>query len=83
MGVPEEAVGFFSSRINGANPAGDSIVINDITYEWVDCELLVPDLNGVLVVRPIPTLSEWGFIAMAGVLGIVGLLAMRSKTVSA
>ena len=27
----------------------------------------------------IPTLSEWGFIAMAGVLGIIGLLAIRRR----
>ena len=83
MEVPEEAVGFISSQILGSNPAGDSVVINDITYEWQNCELLVPDLNGVRVVRPIPTLSEWGLIAMAGVLGIVGLLAVRRKTISA
>ena len=29
--------------------------------------------------RPIPTLSEWGLIVMAGILGIVGLLAIRRK----
>ena len=28
---------------------------------------------------PIPTLSEWGLIAMAGVLGIIGLLAIRRR----
>lgn len=83
MDVPQEAVGFISSQILASNPAGDSILINGITYEWQDCELLVPDLNGVLVVRSIPTLSEWALIAMAGVLGIVGLLAVRRKTVSA
>ncbi len=33
--------------------------------------------------RPIPTLSEWGMIAMAGVLGIIGLIAIRRKKVSA
>ena len=29
--------------------------------------------------RPIPTLSEWGLIAMAGLLGIVGFVAIRRK----
>jgi len=33
--------------------------------------------------RVIPTLSEWGLIAMAGVLGIIGLLAMRRRKVTA
>jgi IPTL-CTERM motif len=29
--------------------------------------------------RPIPTLSEWGLIAMAGVLGIIAVLAIRRR----
>lgn len=35
------------------------------------------------LVRPIPTLSEWGLIAMAGVLGIVGLFAIRRRKITA
>lgn len=34
---------------------------------------------GTIAARPIPTLSEWGLIAMAGVLGIIGLFAIRRK----
>jgi len=33
--------------------------------------------------EPIPTLSEWGLIAMAGILGIVGFMVMRRRKVSA
>ncbi len=34
--------------------------------------------------RPIPTLSEWGLIAMAGILGMIGLFAaMRRRKVTA
>ena len=29
--------------------------------------------------RSVPTLSEWGLIAMAGILGIVGLLAIHRR----
>ena len=36
-----------------------------------------------VVSRPIPTLSEWGLIAMAGVLGIVGLLVVRRRKAAA
>ena len=79
IGVPEEAVGFISSQILSSNPASGSITINGLFYEWVNCELLVPQLNGVPVVRPIPTLSQWGLIAMAGILGIVGIIAVRRK----
>lgn len=33
--------------------------------------------------RPIPTLSEWGLITMAGVLGIIALIAIRRRKVTA
>lgn len=33
-------------------------------------------------IRPIPTLSEWGLITMAGILGLVGLIAIRKKYVT-
>ena len=83
MDVPEEAVNFFSSQILSQNPQNGSVVINGITYEWENCELLVPQLNGVREVKPIPTLSQWGLIAMAGVLGMIGLLAIRRRKVAA
>jgi len=31
----------------------------------------------------IPTLSEWGLIAMAGILGIIGFMVMRRRKVTA
>jgi len=33
--------------------------------------------------RNVPTLSEWGLIAMAGVLGIAGLMVMRRRKAAA
>ena len=36
-----------------------------------------------IVIRNIPTLSEWGIMAMAGLLGTAGLLFMRRKKASA
>jgi len=33
--------------------------------------------------KNVPTLSEWGLIAMAGILGIVGFMVMRRKKVTA
>lgn len=36
-----------------------------------------------VVLLPIPTLSEWGLIAMAGVLGIVGFMVIRRRKVTA
>jgi hypothetical protein len=34
-------------------------------------------------IAPIPTLSEWGLIAMAGILGLAGFLAARRRKVAA
>ena len=58
-----------SADINGGNPEGN------IEIYLANCF----DLDD----RVIPTLSEWGLIAMAGVLGIIGLLAIRRRKVTA
>jgi hypothetical protein len=44
-------------------------------------ERIVYSANGSLPLpsNPIPTLSEWGLIAMAGVLGIIALIAARRR----
>jgi len=39
--------------------------------------------NNIHTIVSVPTLSEWGLIAMAGVLGIIGLLVMRRRKVTA
>lgn len=39
--------------------------------------------SGFEPVRDVPTLSEWGLIAMAGVLGVVGFMVMRRKRATA
>jgi len=36
-----------------------------------------------IVKTPIPTISEWGLIAMAGILGIVGFMVIRRRKVTA
>lgn len=45
--------------------------------QMTSCDVGAYEFN--VITRPIPTLSEWGLIAMAGVLGIIGLLAVRRK----
>lgn len=74
MDVPVERLPIISSEIAAAGLPAGSITINGIFYEWEECELLVNELNGVQNIKPIPTLSEWGMIAMAGIIGIVGVL---------
>jgi len=48
------------------------------------CNGLVYDYTGLTpITKGIPTLSEWGLIAMAGILGIVGFLVIRRRKVAA
>ncbi len=54
------------SNINGGNPDG---------FEEIYLALCLDPMTA----RNIPTLSEWGLIAMAGVLGLVGFIAIRKK----
>jgi len=32
---------------------------------------------------PIPTISEWGMIAMAGILGVIGFMVIRRRKITA
>jgi hypothetical protein len=36
----------------------------------------------LVVQNPIPTLSEWGFMVMAGILGITALLVLRRRRIT-
>ncbi|TDI68982.1 MAG: IPTL-CTERM sorting domain-containing protein [Bacteroidetes bacterium] len=48
-------------------------------------ELIMDDviINAVRLPSNVPTLSEWGLITMAGILGIVGFMVIRRRKVSA
>lgn len=83
MDVPEERLSFFSNQIAQATVPDGNVTINGLYYEWVDCEVLVNELVGVRNVRPIPTLSEWGLIVMAGIIGLAGFIAIRKKYAAA
>jgi len=48
-------------------------ICNDATGQCIQ-----PAIN-----TPIPTISEWGLIAMAGILGIVGFMVIRRRKVTA
>lgn len=78
--VPTHEARAFCESLEGLNPDRDSMTIDDILYEWIGFEEIIcePDI----MIRPIPTLSEWGLIAMAGALGIVCIIAMRKRVYS-
>lgn len=80
MDVPLQQLPIISAELASKDPREDSIVINGLLYEWEDCLNIVNELNGTNSIRPIPTLSEWGLIAMAGILGLVGFMfALRRR----
>jgi hypothetical protein len=58
---------------------GDGLVVLSCEGEG---SVVLPCIIEV-VVTPIPTLSEWGLLAMAGILGIVGYMVIRRRKVSA
>ena len=74
----EDSIGkpvFFCSIIAGEYSNGDDISPSD--YE--SCRQHLIDSCDLKLLRPIPTISEWGLIATAGVLGIIGLIAVRRR----
>ena len=62
------------------------ITINTVTGQTTEIGAL-PDCFDAIIFRElpanVPTLSEWGLIAMAGVLGIVGFMVMRRRKATA
>ena len=62
----------------------DTIVasfFDDLTDMTVESNTV--EVNWVFPPKDIPTLSEWGLIAMAGILGIVGFMVMRRRKATA
>ena len=56
---------------------------NSITAECIDDDARICIFTNDLRTTDVPTLSQWGLIAMAGVLGIVGFMVMRRRKVTA
>lgn len=81
MNVREPFLAEAKERLAAATVPDGNVRINGIRYQWINCELLVDELQagppGNL--KPIPTLSQWGLIAMAGLIGFAGLLVMRRR----
>lgn len=78
MGVTETSIPSLCSQILAMDPEEGEITINGLFYEWEDFEVILCELVPSEP-RPIPTLSQWGMIAMAGVLGLVGFMVIRRR----
>ena len=55
----------------------------DLTCEDARDIVIVQEIPPPPIVTEVPTLSQWGLIAMVGILGIVGFMVMRRRKVSA
>jgi len=66
---------------------GTDIIVASATVNIPDGEPINLESQPVekiwIITRNVPTLSEWGLIAMAGILGIVGFMVMRRRKVTA
>ena len=78
--VSEGFQGTKTCVINADGVSNLSLELTDSEYN--NCRRrLVEGCN--LNFRPIPTLSEWGLITMAGLMGIVGFIVIRRRKVAA
>lgn len=91
LALPEEGFSGFSTQINCCQLEGQC---EDTSQGPIMCreQDFVPNAvcdqgtgSCVLISRinPIPTMSEWGLIAMAGILGIAGFIIVRKRKVAA
>jgi len=86
--LEEVTPGWVLDEVECSDPQGVNINIleNGVTIECLTlAEVTCNFLNSMEAIEAtdVPTLSEWGLIAMAGVLGIVGFMVMRRRKVPA
>ena len=95
VGPPSVHQNLFNHLINGTNGVFFLVEGPDTNHGFFDIDpegfleaitghiCLLPLQKIEKIATPIPTLSEWGLIAMAGVLGIVGFIVIRRRKVTA
>lgn len=83
MEVPQNKLNAISIELATKDPFGDSITINGLLYEWQECEEIENQLEGAVIISNVPTISQWGLLATAVVLGFIGLVVVRRKSIRA
>ncbi len=76
MEVPASQIEALTEQIENLPTPEGSITINNIFYEYRNCDVIEADLG---IAEPIPALSTWGLFAMAVLLGIAGLLIATTR----
>lgn len=91
LALPEEGFSGFSTQINCCQFEGQcedtsqgpimcreqDFVPNAVCNQSTGSCVLISRINSI------PTMSEWGLIAMAGILGIAGFIIVRKRKVAA
>ncbi len=80
-----DANGQVSWTYTGSIVAGIDTIIASFFSESAQMDIESNSVEKIWVIPPrnVPTLSEWGLIAMAGILGIVGFIVLRRRRVAA
>jgi hypothetical protein len=72
-----------SNYIATTNTTTGEVTVIGQTVECLDAIAFDPQPPPPPTTAMVPTLSEWGLIAMAGILGLVGFMAVRRRKVTA
>ena len=92
LALPEEGFSGFSADVDCCQLEGQctdstqiptpACLVEDLV-ENAFCDRETGQCTQIISERNIPTLSEWGLIAMAGVLGIAGFIIIRRRKAAA
>lgn len=75
--VETNNVGDRSCTINSDGVLSETLQITD--EQFLRCSISLIERCGLQSTENIPTLSEWGLIAMTGLLAMIGVVALRRK----
>jgi len=78
--------GVTNCGVGGFEPCLSITLLEDgtgVSIECLDNDTGSCTFTNTLVGKQVPTLSEWGLIAMAGILGIVGFMVIRRRKATA
>lgn len=86
IALPEKGYSSCCISVGGCVDIPDGIVVKCFPDTFVEggvCEPGPGEFGQCVVPRNVPTLSEWGLIATAGILGFIGFMVIRRKKATA
>ena len=80
MEVPANEITTLTELIENSPTPDGSITINGIEYLYRNCDVLIADLR-TPDPSPVPSVSEWGIILMAGALFLTAITVLRRNKI--